>query len=78
LSERRGLWNFLKITKNVKKTSGGKKSNFIGEFGVSKIVEPARSGDRQIRIFLIDFDIWNVEIGVCIQKLWLFYERTPN
>jgi len=43
---------FSKDYENVKKTSGGKKSNFRGEFGVSKIVEPAHSGDRQIRNFV--------------------------
>jgi hypothetical protein len=28
--------------------------------------------------FLIDFDIWNIEIGVRMRKLWLFYKRTLN
>jgi len=63
----------------MKKTLGGENSNFRGEFGDSKIVEPAKGRDRQIQKFvLIDFDIWNVEIGVCMRKLWQFYERTPN
>jgi len=70
---------FFEDCKNCEKTLGGKKSNFINEFGVSKIVEPAISRDRQNqKFFLIDFDIWNIEIGVRIRKLWLFYERTPN
>ena len=69
----------MKIAKNMKKTLGGENSNFRGEFGDSKIVEPAKGRDRQIQKFvLIDFDIWNVEIGVCMRKLWQFYERTPN
>jgi len=63
----------------MKKTLGGENSNFRGEFGDSKIVEPATCGDRQIKKnFLIEFDIWNVKIGVRMQKLGLFYERTPN
>jgi len=38
-----------------------------------------KCGDRHIRIFfLIDFDIWNNEIGVRMWKLWMFYERTLN
>ena len=54
-------------------------SSFRGEFGDSKIVEPTNGGDRQIqKVFLIDFDIWNVKIRVRMRKLWLFYERTPN
>jgi len=39
------------IVKNVKKTSRGEKSKFKGKFGLSKIVELAHSGDRQIQIF---------------------------
>jgi len=63
----------------MKKTLGGENSNFRGEFGDSKIVEPTYGEDRQIQQnFLIDFDIWNIKIGVCMRKLWLFYERTPN
>jgi len=69
----------LEIVKNMKKTFGGENSNFRGEFGDSKIVKPAHGGDRQIQKFgLIDFDIWNVKIGVRMRKLWLFYERTLN
>jgi len=74
-----GLRNFLKIEKNVKKTSRGENSIVGGEFGDFKIFKPAKRRDRQIRnFFLINFDIWNVEIGVRMRKLWLFYERTPN
>jgi len=63
----------------VKKTSRGENSNIRGEFGDYKIVKPGKGGDRQIQtFFMIDFDIWNVEIGVHMRKLWLFYERTPN
>jgi hypothetical protein len=65
--------------KNVKKTSRGENSNFGGEFGGTKIFKPTNGGDGQIQIFfLIDFDVWNVEIGVRMRKLWLFYERTLN
>jgi len=48
----------LKIAKNIKKTLGAENSKFKGKFGVSKFIEPASSGDRQIQKFvLIDFDI---------------------
>ena len=70
---------FEDCEKYEKKTLGGENSNFRGKFGDSKIVEAAVGGDRQIqKNFLIDFDIWNVKIGVCMRKLWLFYEQTPN
>ena len=70
---------FEDCKKYEKKTLGGENSNFRGEFGDSKIVEPANGGDRQIqKNLLIDFDIWNVKIGVRLRKLWLFYERAPN
>ena len=55
------------------------KLKFRGQFGDSKIVERTHGRNRQMQnFFLIDFDIWNVKIGVCMQKLWLFYEQTPN
>jgi len=64
----------------MKKTSQGENTNFGDEFGDSKIFKPPKTKDRQTdtKFFLIDFDIWNIEIGVCMRKLWLFYERTPN
>jgi hypothetical protein len=44
-----------------------------------KIFDLSKAGDGQIRnFFLIDFDIWNVEIRVRMRKLDHFYERTPN
>jgi len=71
--------NFEDYEKYEKKTLGGENSNFKDEFGDFKIVEPFYGGDRQIqKIFLNDFDTWNVEIGICMRKLWLFYEQTPN
>jgi len=70
---------FFEDCEKYEKNLGGENSNFRGEFGDSKIVEPARGGDRQIqKIVLNDFDIWNVKIRVRMRKLWLFYERTPN
>ena len=39
----------------MKKISGGENSNFRGEFGVSKIVEPAYSGDKKIQFFSDQF-----------------------
>jgi hypothetical protein len=70
---------FYEDCEKYEKSLGGENSNFRGEFGDPIIVEPAVGGDRQIqKNFLIDFDIWNVKIGVRMRKLWLFYERTPN
>ena len=34
-----------------------------------KFSNPDNAWDGRIRFFLIDFDIWNVEIGVRIRKL---------
>jgi len=56
---------FSEDCEKCEKTSQGENSNFGGEFGDYKIFKPAN--DRYIQIqnfFLIDFDIWNVEIGV--------------
>ena len=70
---------FYEDCKKYEKTLGGENSNFRGEFGDPKIVEPAFGRDTQIqKFFLIDFYIWNVKIGVRMRKLWLFYEQTPN
>jgi len=70
---------FEDCEKYEKKTLGGENSNFRGKFGDSQIVEPHNGGDRQIQNFIIiDFDIWNIKIGVRMRKLRLFYERTPN
>jgi len=56
---------FSEDYEKCEKTSRGEKSKFRGEFGLSKIVKLVGSGDRQIqKIFLIDFDIWNVKIRV--------------
>jgi len=46
---------FEDCKKYEKKTLGGENSNFRGEFGDSKIVEPARDRDRQIQIFFDRF-----------------------
>ena len=69
----------MKIVKNMKKNFRRGKLKFKGEFGDSKIVEPTHGKNRQMqKNFLIDFDIWNVKIGVRMRKLRLFYEQTPN
>ena len=39
---------FLEDCEKYEKNLGGENSNFRGEFGDSKIVEPARGLDRQI------------------------------
>ena len=65
--------------KKCEKNSRGENSNFRGEFGDSKIFKPTNGRDRQIQIFSNRFwYIWNIEIGVRMRKLWLFYEQTPN
>jgi hypothetical protein len=44
-----------------------------------KFFNPSKAGDGRIRnFFLIDFDIWNVEIRVRTRKLDQFQVRTPN
>ena len=46
---------FWRLWKIWKKTLGGENSNFRGEFGDSKIVEPTVGEDRRIqKLFLID------------------------
>ena len=46
---------FFEDCEKYEKNLGGENSNFRGEFGDSKIVEPAIGGDRQIqKLFLID------------------------
>ena len=47
--------------------------------GILNLSNPPTLGiDRCEVFFLIDFDIWNVDIVVRMRKLWLFYEWTPN
>ena len=66
----------LEIDKNLVTTKRGSCDHFLTKI---KIFDPsfARDGRIQKKI-LIDFDIWNVEIRVRMQKLDQFYERTPN
>jgi len=40
---------FFEDCKKYEKQLGGENSNFRGEFGDSKIVEPAYGGDRKIQ-----------------------------
>ena len=66
----------LKINKKLVTTKRGSCDQFLTKI---KISDPKRTADARIRnFFLIDFDIWNVEIRVRMQKLDQFYERTPN
>jgi len=46
--------------------------------GNLNLSNPPMEGIDRSKKFLIDFDIWNIKIGVRMRKLWLFYERTPN
>ena len=66
----------LKIDKKLVTTKRGSCDQFFAKI---KFSEPDKAGVRWIRnFFLINFDIWNVEIRVCMRKLDQFYEQTPN
>ena len=68
--------NLLKIDKNLVTTKRGSCDHFLTKI---KIFDSNKAGDGRIqKFFMIDFDIWNVEIRVRMQKLDQFYERTPN
>ena len=57
----------LKIDKKLVTTKRGSCDQFLAKI---KFSEPCKAGDRRIRnFFLIDFDIWNVQIWVYMQKL---------
>ena len=61
------LENLLKIDKNLMTTKRGSCDHFLTNL---KIFDPNKIGDGWIqKIFLIDFDIWNIKIGVHMQKL---------
>ena len=66
----------LKINKKLVTTKRGSCDQFLTKI---KISDAKKMGDRQIqKKFLIDFDIWNVEIRVRMQKLDQFYELATN
>ena len=66
----------LEIDKNLVTTKIESCDHFLTKI---KISDPGKPRDGWIQIFfLIDFDIWNVEIRVRMRKLDQFYERTPN
>ena len=66
----------LKIEKKLVTTKIGSCDQFLAKI---KFSEPNKARDGWIWIFfLIDFDIWNVEIWVRMRKLDQFYELTPN
>ena len=59
--------NLLKIDTNLVTTKRGSCDHFLTNL---KISDPDNTGDGRIqKFFLIDFDIWNVEIGVRMRKL---------
>ena len=61
------LENLLKIDKNLVTTKRGSCDHFLTNL---KFLNPNNAGDGRIRnFFLIDFDIRNVEIRVCMRKL---------
>ena len=49
----------LKINKKLMTTKRGSCDQFLAKI---KFSEPSKVWDGRIRIFLIDFDIWNIEI----------------
>ena len=66
----------LKINKKLVTTKRGSCDQFLTKIKISDLNS---AGDGRIqKNFLIDFDIWNVEIRVRMRKLDQFYERTPN
>ena len=59
--------DMLKIDKDLVTTKRESCDHFLTKI---KISDPNDTGDGWIqKIFLIDFDIWNVEIGVRMRKL---------
>ena len=59
--------NLIKIDKNIVTTKRGSCDHFLTNL---KFLNPNKPDDGWIRnFFLIDFDIWNVEIGVRMRKL---------
>ena len=66
----------LEIDKNLVTMKRGSCDYFLTKI---KISDPSNVGDGRIqKKFLIDFDIWNIEIRVRMRKLDQFYELTPN
>ena len=66
----------LKIDKKLVTTKRGSCDQFLDKI---KFSEPSKVGDERIwNFFLIDFDIWNIEIRVRMRKLDQFWELTPN
>ena len=66
----------LKIDKKLVTTKRGSCDQFLAKIIFFK---PNKTGDERIqKKFLIDFDIWNVEIWVRMRKLDQFWELTPN
>ena len=58
------------VLKNDKKLVTTKRGSYDHFLTKIKISDPNDTGDGQIRnFFQIDFDIWNVEIGVRMRKL---------
>ena len=70
------LEDVLKIDRKLVTMKRGSCDQFLAKI---KFFEPSNAGDGWIqKKNLIDFDIWNVEIQVCMRKQEQFYERTPN
>ena len=60
--------NFRRRAQNRQKACDHEKMNLWPVFDQFKILQPRQRWMDQKKI-LIDFDIWNVEIGVRMQKL---------
>ena len=66
----------LKIDKKLVTTKKGSCDQFLTKL---KFSDPDNTGDGRIQnYFLINFDIWNVEIRVRMRKLDRFWELIPN
>ena len=66
----------LKIDKKLVTMKRGSCDQFLAKIKFSKPDKVGMSGSEFF--FLINFDIWNVEIRVRMRKLDQFYELTPN
>ena len=61
---------FRKLAQNRQKSCDHEKRILWPLFTNLKFLNPTRTGDGRIRnFFLINFDIWNVEIRVRMRKL---------
>ena len=69
---------FFEDCEKYEKTLEVKTQTSEANLGILKLSNPPMVGIDRSKIFLIDFDIWNIKSGVRMRKSLLFYERTQN